>query len=77
MSHIRRRCVRMSEPGVDPVEDGATIASVVMDLSAGELWVSAGNPCEVSYERIGLADLLAAARGEAGASGPAMRERTA
>jgi isopenicillin-N N-acyltransferase like protein len=65
------------EPGIDPAEDGATVASVVMDLSAGELWVSEGNPCEVSYERIRLADLLADARDTAGMRSPAVPERTA
>jgi isopenicillin-N N-acyltransferase like protein len=40
------------DPAVHPCEQGATIASVLMDLSAGRLWVAAGNPCRAPHERL-------------------------
>jgi isopenicillin-N N-acyltransferase like protein len=40
------------DPAVHPCEQGATIASVLMDLSAGRLWVAAGNPCQAPHERL-------------------------
>jgi len=41
------------EPGVHPCEQGATIASVLMDLTAGRMWVAAGHPCEARYQDVG------------------------
>ena len=38
------------DPGDHPREQGATIASVLMDLTARQLWLAAGNPCQVPYE---------------------------
>ena len=40
------------DPGDHPREQGATIASVLMDLTARQLWLAAGNPCQVPYERL-------------------------
>jgi isopenicillin-N N-acyltransferase like protein len=40
------------DPAEHPCEQGATIASVLMDLSAGQLWVAAGHPCQAPYERL-------------------------
>jgi len=41
------------EPGAHPCEQGATIASVLMDLTAGRMWVAAGHPCQVRYTDVG------------------------
>ena len=41
------------EPGVHPCEQGATIASVLMDLTAGRMWVAAGQPCQARYTDVG------------------------
>ena len=40
------------EPAVHPCEQGQTIASLLMDLTAGQLWLAAGNPCQVPYEQL-------------------------
>jgi isopenicillin-N N-acyltransferase like protein len=41
------------EPGAHPCEQGATIASVLMDLTAGRMWVAAGHPCQARYQDVG------------------------
>ncbi len=41
------------EPGVHPCEQSATIASVLMDLTAGRMWVAAGHPCQARYTDVG------------------------
>jgi isopenicillin-N N-acyltransferase like protein len=43
------------DPADHPREQGATIASVLMDLNARHLWLAAGNPCQVPYERLAVA----------------------
>ena len=40
------------DPADHPREQGATIASVLMDLNARHLWLAAGHPCQVPYERL-------------------------
>ena len=40
------------EPGVHPLEQGATITSLLMDLTAGQMWVTAGNPCQAPYQDV-------------------------
>jgi isopenicillin-N N-acyltransferase like protein len=40
------------EPGEHPLEQGATITSVLMDLAAGQMWVTAGNPCQSRYQEV-------------------------
>jgi isopenicillin-N N-acyltransferase-like protein len=40
------------DPAAHPLEQGQTIASLLMDLTAGELWLAAGNPCQVPYEQL-------------------------
>jgi hypothetical protein len=40
------------DPADHPREQGATIASVLMDLNARHLWLAAGHPCLVPYERL-------------------------
>jgi isopenicillin-N N-acyltransferase-like protein len=41
------------DPGEHPLEQGATIASLLMDLTAGQMWVAAGHPCQVGYTDVG------------------------
>ena len=41
-----------ADPSDHPREQGATIASVLMDLNARHLWLAAGHPCQVRYERL-------------------------
>ncbi len=38
------------DPADHPCEQGATIASVLMDLNARRIWLAAGHPCQVPYE---------------------------
>jgi len=40
------------DPARHPAEQGRTIASLLMDLTAGELRLAAGNPCQVAYEQL-------------------------
>ena len=42
------------DPADHPLEQGATIASLLMDLDAGQAWLAAGNPCEVPHEPLEL-----------------------
>ena len=40
------------DPAAHPCEQGQTIASLLMDLTAGQLWLAPGNPCQVPYEQL-------------------------
>jgi len=40
------------DPRDHPLEQGATIASVLMDLNARRLWLATGNPCQAPYEEL-------------------------
>jgi isopenicillin-N N-acyltransferase-like protein len=40
------------DPAGHPCEQGATIASVLMDLTAGQIWLAAGNPCQTPYDQL-------------------------
>jgi isopenicillin-N N-acyltransferase like protein len=40
------------DPGRPDYEQAATIASVLMDLTARRIWVTAGNPCQAPYEQL-------------------------
>ena len=42
------------DPADHPREQGATIASVLMDLTARRLWLAAGHPCQVPYEPLDI-----------------------
>jgi isopenicillin-N N-acyltransferase like protein len=42
------------DPDEHPLERGATIASVLMDLNARRLWLAAGNPCQAPYRELDL-----------------------
>jgi len=43
------------DPAAHPCEQGATIASVLMDLTARRIWLAAGNPCQVPFEQLAIA----------------------
>jgi len=43
------------DPAAHPCEQGATIASVLMDLTARRIWLAAGNPCRVPFEQLDIA----------------------
>jgi isopenicillin-N N-acyltransferase-like protein len=49
------------DPNEHPLEQGATIASVLMDLKARRLWLAPGNPCQVPYSELDLSCLTAPA----------------
>jgi isopenicillin-N N-acyltransferase like protein len=42
------------DPDDHPLEQGATIASVLMDLNARRVWLAAGNPCQAPYHELDL-----------------------
>ena len=44
---------------LDPHDQGATVASVLMDLDARRAWVSDGHPCSAPYRELDLGGLLA------------------
>jgi isopenicillin-N N-acyltransferase-like protein len=41
-------------PADHPAEQGATIASVLMDLNARRLWLAAGHPCQLPHEPLDI-----------------------
>lgn len=43
----------------DPLEQGETVASVLMDLDERTLWLAAGRPCTTPYRELDYADFLA------------------
>ncbi len=47
------------DPRVDPLEQGMTVTSVLMDLDAVRMWVSQGNPCTAGYTELDYATFLA------------------
>jgi len=49
------------DPHDHPLEQGATIASVLMDLNARRLWLAPGNPCQAPYSELDLSYLTAPA----------------
>jgi len=57
------------DPREHPCEQGATIASLLMDLAARQIWVAAGNPCQAPYQRLDLGWPGRAGRGPASAAG--------
>jgi isopenicillin-N N-acyltransferase-like protein len=46
---------RHTDPGRPPLERYETVASVIMDVDAGEMYVAAGPPCGSRYRRHALA----------------------
>jgi isopenicillin-N N-acyltransferase-like protein len=49
------------DPREHPLEQGATIASVLMDLSARRLWLAFGQPCRTPYQELDVSWLGAPA----------------
>ena len=49
------------DPDDHPLEQGATIASLLMDLTARRLWLASGNPCQAPYSELDLSWLTAPA----------------
>ena len=43
------------DPADHPREQGATIASVLLDLNARHVWLAAGHPCQAPYELLDVA----------------------
>ena len=43
------------DPADHPCEQCATIASVLMDLTARHIWLAAGHPCQTPYEQLDIA----------------------
>ena len=64
------------DPDEHPLEQGATIASVLMDLNARRVWLAAGNPCQVPYTELDLSWLAAPAPAATAASRSAVTGRT-
>ena len=63
------------EPAAHPCEQSATIASVLMDLTAGRMWVAAGHPCQARYQDVGgPASPAAALPAEASPAGASLAE---
>jgi isopenicillin-N N-acyltransferase-like protein len=53
------------DTSLDPVADYVTVASVIIDLHEGSMWVTDGNPCEAAYENVHVGDLVDMARASA------------
>jgi isopenicillin-N N-acyltransferase like protein len=51
------------DPSVAPEADYVTVSAVLMDLTAGEMRLTQGNPCEAPFEPHRLEDLLPPAAG--------------
>ena len=49
------------DPADHPLEQGATIASILMDLPARRFWLAAGNPCQTPYSELDVSWLGAPA----------------
>jgi isopenicillin-N N-acyltransferase-like protein len=45
---------RHPDSAAPAAEQYATVASVIMDLTAGTMWLADGNPCEVGYREVGM-----------------------
>ena len=43
----------------DPYDQGATVASVLMDLGTRQMYLADGNPCSVPYRRLDYGEFLA------------------
>lgn len=43
---------------MDEYDQGATVASILMDLDAARIWVADGHPCTVPYRELSLGSLL-------------------
>jgi isopenicillin-N N-acyltransferase like protein len=46
------------DPRAQPVDLGATVVSVVMDLAGRQMWLASGNPCTHPFEQLSFGGLL-------------------
>jgi isopenicillin-N N-acyltransferase like protein len=51
-------------PDAHPLEQSATIASVLMDASARRLWLATGNPCQTPYRELDVSWLYPPAQAD-------------
>jgi isopenicillin-N N-acyltransferase-like protein len=49
-NHPKSIC-RHPDPGYPGIERSATLASMIVDLTTGEMYVTAGEPCETEYQQ--------------------------
>src|SRR6266516_4818115 len=47
------------DPRMNPYDQGATVASVIMDLGTQEMYLADGNPCSVPYRQLDYREFLA------------------
>lgn len=47
------------DPRMAPADQGMTATSVLMDLAAGRMWLTDGNPCTVPYRELDYSGFLA------------------
>jgi isopenicillin-N N-acyltransferase like protein len=47
------------DPRMNPYDQGATVASVLMDLGSQQMHLADGNPCTTPYRRLGYREFLA------------------
>ena len=52
-NHPKSLC-RHPDLGQPEIERSATLASMIVDLTAGEMHVTAGEPCETEYQNISM-----------------------
>jgi isopenicillin-N N-acyltransferase-like protein len=45
-------------PGIGPLEQRTTVVSVVADLDSGEMWLTPGPPCDLTYRQFSYAARL-------------------
>jgi isopenicillin-N N-acyltransferase-like protein len=57
------------DPKMAPADQGMTVTSVLMDLSAGRMWISDGNPCTAPYRELDSAGFLAWPASQTGHAG--------
>jgi isopenicillin-N N-acyltransferase like protein len=47
------------DPRMDPYDQGATVASVLMDLGTRQIYLADGNPCSAPYRQLDYGEFLA------------------
>ncbi len=60
------------DESVDPTEQGASVASVIMELSSRTMWLADGQPCTAAFRELDLSQILGTgpARGEGDQGAP-------
>jgi len=43
-----------ADPAIGPLDQSVTIASLLMDTESRQIWLAAGNPCQVPYQRLDI-----------------------